>query len=173
MHLILNAHSSNADYSGDCDYAVVDLTPALAERIHSRVALAREARQHDSDLYEMFFWGGTAEFFDYKLFDACQEAIATAGRRRRNKAARNWLADFEGREYAVVPAGVDLNAHEPQRTECDQMIIQVSPSPLRMEFSVIWTASPKYADLDVTTGELPITAMEELLVAHPNTTSAA
>ena len=53
------------------------------------------------------------------------------------------------------------------------MIIQISPSSLRMEFSVIWTASPKYADLDVTTAELPITAMEELLVAHPNTTSAA
>ncbi len=25
MHLILNAHSSNPDYSGDCDYALVEL----------------------------------------------------------------------------------------------------------------------------------------------------
>ena len=64
-----------------------------------------------------------------------------------------------------MPAGVNLNAHEAQRTECDQMIIQVSPSSLRTEFSIIWTASPKYADLDVTTGELPLAAMEELLAA--------
>lgn len=165
MHLILNAHSSDPHYDADCDYAVVELTPALAEEIRSRVALAREARQHDSDLYELYFWGSTAEFFDHNILDVCQEAIATAGRRRRNKAARDWLADFEGREYAVVPDGVNLDAHEPQRTECDQMIIQVSPSPLRTEFSVIWTARPKYADMDVTTGELPLTAMEELLAA--------
>ena len=123
---------------------------------------AKPGRQ-DSDLWELYFWGSTAEFFDHNILDACQEAIATAGRRRRNKAARDWLADFEGREYAVVPDGVDLNAHEAQRTECDQMIIQVSPSPLRTEFSIIWTATPKYADLDVTTSELPLTVMEELL----------
>jgi hypothetical protein len=165
MHLILNAHSSNQHYNGDCDYAVVELTPALAEQIRSRVALAGEARQHDSNLYELYFWGSTAEFFDHNILDACQEAIATAGRRRRNKAAREWLADFEGREYAVVPDGVDLNAHEAQRTECDQMIIQVSPSPLRTEFSIIWTATPKHADLDVTTSELPLATMEELLSA--------
>ena len=165
MHLILNVHSSNPHYNGGCDYAVVELTPALAKRIRSRVALARKARQKDNDLWELYFWGGTAAFFDHNILNACQEAIATAGRRRRNKAALDWLTDFEGREYAVVPAGVDLNAHEAQRTEYDQMIIQVSPSSLREEFSIIWTATPKHADLDVTTGELPLAAMEELLAA--------
>ena len=163
MQIILNAHSSNEFYNGNCDYAVVELTSALAKQIHNRVALAREARQQDSDIWELYFWGGTAEFFDRNILDACQEAIATAGHRRRNKAARDWLADFEQQEHAVVPDGVDLNAHEAQRTECDQMIIQVSPSSLRTEFSIIWTASPKNSGVDVTTVELPLAAMEELL----------
>jgi hypothetical protein len=163
MHIILNVHSSNPHYNGDCDYAIVELTPAIADKIRSRVALAREARHHDSDLWELYFWGGTAEFFDHNILDACQEAVTTAGRRRRDKAARRWLDDFEGQEYAVVPEGVDLNAYEPQRTETDQMIIQISPSSLRTDFSIIWTASPKHADIDVTTAELPLTVMEELL----------
>jgi hypothetical protein len=163
MYLIFDTHSTNSEYNGDCDYAIVELTPALAEQIRSRVALAREVRQHDSDLWELYFWGGTAEFFDHDILDTCQEAVATAGRRRRDRAARKWLDEFEQREYAVVPDGVDLNAHEAQRTECDQMIIQVSPSSLRTEFSIIWTASPKNSGVDVTTVELPLAAMEELL----------
>ncbi len=165
MHLILNAHSSNPHYNSDCDYAIVELTPALAERIRSRVALASEARQQDSDLWEIYFWGSTAEFFDHNILEACQDAVVAAGGPDPNQAALDWLTSFEGREYAVVPDGVDLNAHEPQRTECDQMIIQVSPSSLRREFSIIWTASPKHSDIDVTTGELPLAAMEELLAA--------
>jgi hypothetical protein len=163
MHLILNVHSSNAHYSGKCDYAVVDLTPALAERIRSRVALTREAKQQDRDLYELYFRGSTADFYDHNILDACQEAIAAAGGPDPDETAFDWLNDFEQREYAVVPAGVDLNAHESQRTEADQMIIQISPSAIRTEFSITWTASPKHADINVTTGELPLSAMEELL----------
>ncbi|MGA2255890.1 MAG: hypothetical protein ABSG53_14685 [Thermoguttaceae bacterium] len=162
MYLILNAHSSNEHYNAGCDYAVVDLTPALAEQIRSRVALARKARQKDADLWELYFWGGTPDFHDHAILDACQDAAAASGLDPDN-ADCDWLTEFELQEYAVVPMGVDLNVHERQRTECDQMIIQISPSPLRREFSIIWTASPKYADLDVTTAELPLTAMEELL----------
>ena len=165
MHLILNAHSSNHHYTGDCDYAIVDLTPALAEQIRHRVAVAREARQKADDLSELYFWGSTAAFYDHAILDACHDAVATAGRRRRDKAARDWLANFEQTEYAVLPAGVDLDAHEPQRTEYDQVILRIASYSRRLEFSVVWTASPKYADLDVTTSELPVTAMGELLAA--------
>ena len=87
MHLILNAHSSNPDYSGDCDYALVDLTPALAKRIRSRVALARQAGQHDNDLYELCSWGSSAEFYDYTLLEACEKAIAP---RRSNQVLRQY-----------------------------------------------------------------------------------
>jgi hypothetical protein len=50
-------------YNGDCDYAVVELTPALVKQIRSRVALARKA---DSDLYELYFWS-SADFFDHVI----------------------------------------------------------------------------------------------------------
>jgi len=164
MHLIFNTHSSNEHYNGDCECAIIELTPALAEQIRCRVALARQARQQDSDLYELYFWGSTAEFYGQDVIDACQEAVAAAARGRgRSKAARNWLAEFEQRDYAVVPNGVDFNAHEPQRTECDQMILRVGPSSHRLEYAVVWTTSPKHSDVYVTTNELPLAVMEELL----------
>jgi len=163
MHLILNAHSSNEHYNGDCDYAIVELAPELTELIRSRVALARQAAKQDRDLYEIYFWGSSAEFFDHAILDACQNAVAAAGGADPEQAASDWLVDFELREYAVVPDGVDLDAHEGQTTEYAQMIVQCSRYPRRTEFSVFWTASPKYADLDVTTAELPLTVMDELL----------
>jgi hypothetical protein len=162
MHLILNAHSSNEHYNGNCDYALVELTPALAEKIRSRVALARQVAKQDSNLYDVCFWGSMAEFFDHNILESCLNAISGS---TSDDAARDWLADFEQQGYALVPAGVDLDAHEAQRTECDQVIIRVASYSHRLEFSVVWTASPKYADLDVTTSELPLTAMEELLAA--------
>ena len=166
MHIILNAHSSDENYNGNCQYAIVDLTPALAERIRRRVALACQAGQQDDDLYELYFWGSTAEFYDNNILDACQDAAAaTAHGPDLDQVARDWLTGFEGREYAVVPEGVDFTAHEAQRTEFDQVIIRCSPSSHRPEVEIAWTASPKHSDVTVTTCELPLKAMEELLAA--------
>jgi hypothetical protein len=164
MYLIFNTHSSNDHYNGDCDYAIVDLTPALAEQIRRRVALARQAGQQDDDLNELYFWGGTAEFYDCELIEACEEAVAAAAHGPDpDQAARDWLADFEQRGYAVVPEGVDFAVHEAQRTEVDQMTVRCSPSSHRPEFEIAWTASPKHSDVYVTTSELPLKAMEALL----------
>ena len=127
--------------------------------------MAREARQQDSDLYELYFWGSPAQFYDQDILDACQEAIAAVGGRKRKRAARDRLADFERQEYAVVPDGVDFNAHEAQRTECGQAILRVSPASHQPEFEIAWTAIPKHSDVYVTTHDLPLKVMEELLAA--------
>ena len=81
--------SSNADYSGDCDYALVELTPGLIDQVRRRVELARQAGQQDNDLYEIYFWGGTAEFYDGELLEACQEAVAGG-----DEAGQEWLTSW-------------------------------------------------------------------------------
>ncbi len=163
MHIILNVHSSDAHFNGNCDYAIVELTPARAELVRSRVALARQVRQQDSDLYELCFFGSPAEFFDHSILDACQNAAASGP--DPDQAARDWLTAFEQTEYAVVPAGVDFIAHEAQRTESDHVVLRVSGSSRRPEFVIAWTASPKNSDIDVSTADFPFTTMEELLAA--------
>ena len=128
MRIILKSSSTNPEYNGDCDYAVVELTPVLVKQLRRRADLAREVGQQDNDLYEMRFWGGTADFYDQELIEACQEAIAAAAQDTDgNQAACDWLRGLEEDGHALLPPTVDLGAHEIQRTECDQVAIQTSP----------------------------------------------
>ena len=159
MHIIFRTHSSNPEYTGDCDNAVVELTPTLSQEIRRRIELARHAGQRDNDLYELYFWGSTAEFYDQDLIEACEEAVAAAAA-DSDHAVRDWMTDLDEHGYALLPAGVDLGKHEAQRTECDQLIIRCSPSSRNAEFEVAWTTSPKHSDIYVTTGDLPLEALE-------------
>ena len=120
--IVLDTHSTDPDFNGDCDYAVVRLTPELVDQVRRRVELARQAGRQDDDLYELYFWGGTAEFYDSGLVDACEKALTA------EQAAQDWLAGLEQDGHALVPPAADLATCEPQRTECDQMIVRCSPS---------------------------------------------
>ena len=152
--IVLPTHSTNPEFNDECDYAVVRLTPALVDQIRHRVELAREAGRRDDDLYEIYFWGGTAEFYDSGLADACQEAAAT------DQAAQDWLTGLEQNGHALVPPGADLAACQPRRVECDQMVVRRCPPSHDPRYEIAWTASPKHTDVYVTTRDLPLEALE-------------
>jgi hypothetical protein len=161
VRIILKTSSTNPECNGDCDYAVVELTPILVEQLRRRVDLAREVGQQDNDLYELRFWGGTADFYDHELIEACQEAVAAAAKDTDgNQAACDWLSGLEEDGHALLPPTVDLGAHESQRTECDQVAIQTSPLSRSPQVEIVWTTIPKHTDIDVTTRNLPLAALE-------------
>ena len=164
MKILLGTHSTNSEFNGDCDYAVVDLTPTLVQQIRERVKLARQAGQRDNDLYELYFWGGTAECYSSALLDACEEVLAAAAEgANADQAAQDWTNSLEHNGHAILPAGVDLAAHTPERTECDQVIFRCSPSGHNPEIEVAWTASPKHSDVYVITADLRLTDLEGYL----------
>jgi hypothetical protein len=163
MKIIFRAQSDNPDYNADCDYALVDMTPALWEQIRRRVEIARQAFQADGDLCELSFWLGTAEFYSSRLTEACEEAIAVVSEgtdKDKSAAAWAWSAQFDDPGYALLPSGVDLDKHQPERTECAQMIVRCAPSGGRPEFEVAWTAIPKHTDIHVTTRDMPLATLE-------------
>jgi hypothetical protein len=157
MKIILSTSSTDPNFNGDCDHAGVDLTPESVAQIKRRVDLARQAGQQDNDLYELSFWGGEADFYDRRLADACQDAIAATD---GDQAACDWLDGLEQDGHAPLPATVDLGAHEIQRTECDQVVVRCSPSSHNPQFEIVWTTIPKHMDVDVSTRELPLAAMD-------------
>lgn len=161
--IVLDTHSTDPDFNGDCDYAVVRLAPELVEQVRRRVELARQAGRQDDDLYELYFWGGTADFYDSGLVDACEKAL-TAG-----QSARDWLAGLEQEGHALVPPAADLATCEPQRTECDQMIVRRSPSSHDPRYEIAWIAIPKHSDVYVTTRDLPLAALEGYAGISPKT----
>jgi hypothetical protein len=156
--IILGTHSTDPEFNGDCDYAVVQLTPELMEQIHRRLELARQAGSQDDDFYELYFWGGTAKFYDCDLIEACQEAVAVAG--DGDQAAQDWLTGLEQNGHALMPAAVDLAACQSQRTELDQMIVRRSSLSDDAQYEIVWLASPKHSDAYVTTSDLPLVVLE-------------
>ena len=148
MKILLNALSDNPDYNADCDCAVVDLTPDLLEQVCCRVEMARQMLAQDSNLYELYFWGGTADFFSYRLVEACEAA-----------APAEWSVNRERTGHGELPGSVDLSAHEIRRTECDQMIVRCPFTPGRSEFEIAWVAIPKHTDIYVTTEAITLEDM--------------
>jgi hypothetical protein len=165
--IVIGTHSTDSEFNGDCDYAVVQLTPDLVDQIRRRVELARQAGQQDGDLYELYFWGGTAEFYDGNLLDACQEAVAAATGADGDQAAQDWLTKLERDGHALVPPAVDLAACQSQWTECDQMVVRRCPPSSDPRYEIAWTASPKHSDVYVTTRDLPLAALEGYLGNDP------
>jgi hypothetical protein len=161
--VVLGTHSTDPEFNGDCDCAVVRLTPELVGQVRRRLELARQAGRQDGDLYELYFWDCTAEFYGGELLEACQEA-AGAGATDAEQAAQAWLAGLERDGHALVPPTVDLAAFESKRTECDQMIVRCSPSSRNPEHKIVWTASPRHTDVYVITEELPLAALEGYIV---------
>ena len=178
MKIIFHTRSDTPEYNGDCDCAVVDMTPALFEQIQRRVKLAEEAFRQDDDLYELYFWGGTAEFYDHRLLDACAEAIAADMKDdtdAKDAAVVAWSDVLDQHGYAILPEGIDLDAQEIQSTEIDQMIVRRLPNPAGSDFEITWLASPKHADIYVTTSDLPLNALDAQTAAAtlPQGTSIA
>jgi hypothetical protein len=139
------------------------MTPALWKQIHRRVEVGRHALQADDDLYELYFWGGTADFYSGLLIEACQEAVAAATEGtedEKSAAAWAWLAQLDDPGYALLPSGVDFDNHQPERTECDQMILRCAASHGEPKFEIAWTAIPKHTDIQVTTRDLPLSALD-------------
>jgi hypothetical protein len=168
VKIILDTTSSDPHYNGDCDCAVVDLTPALVDQIQRRVELARRAAAEDADIYELYFWGSAVDFYDHSLVEACEEAVAagTDGQEEdKNAAAYAWSSALEQTGHALLPHGVDLKRHARQRTECLQTIIRCAPPSRSLEFEIAWTAIPKHTDVYVTTHDLSLTVMDDLLAA--------
>ena len=161
MLIILNTDSTNPEFHGDCDCAVVDLAPELVDQIQRRVELARQLGQEHNDLYEVYFWDGMADFYEGQLIEACEEALAAAADGKGGEqVVQDWLTGLEENGHAPLPPGVDLAAHKPQRTECDQMILRCGRWARGPEFEIAWTTSPKHTDVYVTTRDLPLAALE-------------
>jgi hypothetical protein len=127
--IVLATHSGPEE-NGDCDYAVVQLTPELTERVRRRAELAHQAGQQD---------------------------VASNG------AARQWLNGLERDGHSIVPAAADLAACEAQRVECQLMVVRCSPLSVVPHCEIAWSAMPKHMDMTVTTGDLPLAALEGYL----------
>ena len=156
MKIVLQTDSTTPEYNADCDCAVVEVTPSLVKLIRRRATLAKQARRQDRELWELYFWGCTAEFFDYALIGACEAAFEAV------EEAKDWSGGFERDGHAVLPPSADVTALEPHRMECQQMILRCVPGSRRTDIEIAWLAIPKHSDIYITTRDVSLATLETL-----------
>lgn len=152
MKILLKTESSNPDFNADCECAMLDVTPELAQQIKARVRIARQAAKADSDLWELYFWGPAPTFHGYDLIEACAEAAVESS----DASQDDWEQRFEDQGFLPIPETVDVERFEPKGTECDQEIIRCERTGKTGSFEVAWTMIPKHTDIYITTKGIPV-----------------
>ena len=134
MKLIVRTGSTN-EFSEGCDYALIDLTPELAHLILARKATLDRLKESDRDIEELVFTGNYPEYFATlpESLEDLDDTLYTAGH---------------------VPAPGGFTVEEPERTECDRMVID--------GYGVWWRCYPKHCDWMVDTPHLEYDLIEQV-----------
>lgn len=144
MKIISSTHSTNPHYNGGCDYALVELTPKLAQRVLDRMKALVALAAADRDLHEAHYWDDHAEYFGAKASE-------------KNEALdEDLLAAEEG--YVVLAENVVVPPEALERMECCHMVITV----LGGDAEIHWRASPKNDSIYLETNPLPRSLLEKI-----------
>lgn len=151
MRIALKVFSSNQDWDGDCAFAVVELSRALATLALRRIAALKEQKNVDSNIAEVYYWASFVECYFSPWTD-----LASGDERAKGTSVP--LAEMldqlqvEEKEVVTVPDSFRVPASQIAAVECEQMI--VSPE------SIAFMAIPKHASFYVQTAQIPVAVLE-------------
>src|ERR1017187_10923356 len=63
MNIVLTVSSSNENSTGDCDFALVELTTEIAALALRRIQTLREQKKLDADIDQTYYWSHFVECF--------------------------------------------------------------------------------------------------------------
>jgi hypothetical protein len=121
--LILRTKSSHPDDNGDADYAMVRITPELAQHAVERIAHLGQLQQQDSSLYKMIYSDNTPTFFSWYEdliniedlgLDAIEAVIDSDGYAMLDTdytAPENYCIAMEGQSMIVYDNHITWEAH--------------------------------------------------------------
>ena len=163
--IVLNVDSSDSDRFSSC-YALVDLTPAVAEGILKRIERVRRMAAEDKDLWSVYFWDCQPDYFEYfeklenledakgdPVYDHLEKRdyaiIEAPGPETPKGNAKTFVKKVRGR---VLEIPEDKRA----RTECDQLIVT-------SDGQVSWMCYPKHCDgVELTTRAIEHALLEQV-----------
>ena len=151
MRLLLKVTSSNEYNNGECEYALVDLTPDLATLALGRIAALRDQKTVDPNIVETYYWAYFAACYFSPYAGLAVDDMEAEG-------ASIPLGDLlhelqiEDKEIVCAPASFQVPPGLVAAVECEQMIVY--------EASIAFTAIPKHASFRVQTAEIPLGTLE-------------
>lgn len=143
--VLLKVTSSNEDYSAGCDYAVVEMTPPLAQQCLMRIALLKELKSRQDALHEMHYWDNEPRFF--RWFDGLETL--------RDVELQEPVDQVLDKHSSCIPdAPIRIPEDAVQGTDCLYMVVG--------ENEVYWEAIPRHAAIRVSTAEIDRKTLEKV-----------
>jgi len=135
-HLIIDTSSTNEDYNGDCDFALVPLTPDyVADLLWYMAEVARLHRADDS-VYNIECWDATPSYFRFN--DRLEVIRDVYG---------DLAVDVPRGDPILLTADPQFKEDDFQRVEC--CTVQAA------EDEVWWTAYVKHTNVRIETARIP------------------
>jgi len=163
MRIVLKVTSRNEYCDGECEYALVDLTPDLATLALGRIAALREQKILDPNVDEVYYWA-------YFVASYFSPYASLASKDKEDEGVSILLADLldelqvQDQDLVCVPDCLQVQPCQVAAVECEKMVVR--------EASIAFTAILKHASFYVQTVEVPITMLEAALAISASTAPA-
>lgn len=115
MKIVTRTYTSNEHWNGECDYALIDLTPELAKKIAMRRKLLLDIKERDPEISRIQFYDTSASFYE-----------------RHYNESRPYPPEFDealelsdSDDYAEIPETVDMSFLEKDRNDKGELIHDV------------------------------------------------
>jgi hypothetical protein len=158
VSVILKVWSNNPFNNGGCDFAIVELTQDLANLALLRISRLCDQKSLDPSVYETYYWGSEAEYFNGWLEQpsASEETKASC----MDLEERLEKLQVDAREMVLTTEEFAVCEKQIALVECGQMIVR--------ENGVAFTAIPKHTDFYVTTAEIPKEVLQQAVTSAKN-----
>jgi hypothetical protein len=148
----LKTWSSNPEYSGGCDYAIVDIDEEFAKLALRRIDALCEQKAHDSSIFETYYWNSSAEYFSPWANRASQASeVQESGFELEGTLE---ALEVDRREVVTAPADFQVPESQIATVECAQMIVR--------DGGIAFNALPRHTDIYVTTAEISKQVLESV-----------
>ena len=153
MQVLLRVWSSNPEYSGGCDYAVVEIDEGLSKLVLRRINGLCAQKALDASLFEAYYWDSSPEYFSPWVNRANESGEAQDSENNLEQMLEDLQVDT--RQLVVAPPEFLVPENKIATVECSQMIVR--------EDGVAFTAILRHTDIYVTTAEIPKAFVESAL----------
>ncbi len=151
MRVALKVTTSNEHYNGGCEYALLNLNPELASLSLRRIAVLKEQKNLDPDIYESCYW---AYFVDCYFDPWAKSSDDAAEGEGMSSAVGDMLDELKIEHNGVVSVPENFHVAPSQCTavECELMIVRTD--------AIAFMAIPKHGSVRVETREIPLAMLE-------------
>jgi hypothetical protein len=135
--LLLAVFSTDPETTGDCDVAVVDMSPLLARRSLTRMERIRTLSAEEPDLATLHYHDGSARYYPFS--DALEEMVARV-------TGMDLYASLDEYGWLILPETFVLPCQPIRRTDTTVMVVTAT--------ELWWSATPVQSRVIVRTATL-------------------